>query len=791
MLLTVRPESSAPIPAARRLLAGLVASAWLSGPAWGAEPTAPAAPAAGASAVSLRPSIRPDGSVNTDGGENSPVVLTARELRTQLDAETRALGDVELRRGGLLLTADTLRYLTTSKLVIAEGQVTLTSGGDSFAGTQAQLQLDSRTGHVLSPRYYFARTRAGGQAARIDFVGPQKLTATAANYSSCSREDGQEPGWELRMDRLDLNFEANEGRAEGAELRFLGVPILAAPVLSFPASDAPKSGWLPPTIDPFDSRSGFGLIVPYYWRIAPNYDLTVMPTLATRRGVGLQTEYRYLMPTDVGHLDLHWLPEDRTVGRRRYSVEAGHEGTVSGGFSYGLNWQDASDDRYWKDFSSILPSLTQRLLSQQANAEQRWSSAAADVTLYARVQAWRVLQDLDAPIEVPYQRVPQLGVHLTSSLPSGIELDTSLEANRFVLNDRAAGDVRSDGDRLHWLGALSRPMELGWGWLIPKLAVNAASYELSQPVSDGRIRISRVIPTASLDAGLRFERDVNWFGRSFLQTLEPRVHYVRTPWRDQSQLPLFDTAASDFNAVSIYADSEFTGIDRVNDAHQATIGATTRVLDSRNGIERLRFGVAQRFQFEDQQLNSDGASSNGRVSDLLMFASGVLSSAWRMDTTVQYNQDTSRTVRAIMSARYQPAPFHTLAGTYRYTQDLTRQFELGYQWPVFRGAGASTSDGSCQGSLYAVGRVNYSMKDRRLTDSLMGLEYDAGCWIARVVAKRVSTGQTEATNRLMIQLELLGLSRLGSNPLKVLKDNIPGYRLLRDDAAAPLSTVNP
>ena len=80
-----------------------------------------------------------------------------------------------------------------------------------------------------------------------------------------------------------------------------------------------------------------------------------------------------------------------------------------------------------------------------------------------------------------------------------------------------------------------------------------------------------------------------------------------------------------------------------------------------------------------------------------------------------------------------------------------------------------------------MGHVNYSTKDSRLTDSIAGFEYDAGCWIGRVVVERLSTGRSETTTRLLLQLELVGLSRLGSNPLKVLKDNVPGYQLLRDE----------
>jgi LPS-assembly protein len=163
-----------------------------------------------------------------------------------------------------------------------------------------------------------------------------------------------------------------------------------------------------------------------------------------------------------------------------------------------------------------------------------------------------------------------------------------------------------------------------------------------------------------------------------------------------------------------------------------------------------------------------------------------LSSKWTFDAATQYSPESDRVTRSVLSARYQPGSFRTLSAAYRLTRGASEQLDVGWQWPLYarpRGAGASGRD--CRGTLYGVGRINYSLKDSRITDSLAGLEYDAGCWIGRVVAERVSTGRTEATTRLMLQLELVGLSRLGSNPLSALKDNIPGYTLLREDRSDP------
>jgi LPS-assembly protein len=319
--------------------------------------------------------------------------------------------------------------------------------------------------------------------------------------------------------------------------------------------------------------------------------------------------------------------------------------------------------------------------------------------------------------------------------------------------------------------------------LTPRLAFNAASYRTDVPMSDGRRSASRSIPTFSLDGGLLFERPATWGDRVLTQTLEPRILYLNTPYRAQDALPLFDTAAKDFNTVSVFSDNAFSGVDRVSDAHQVTAGVTSRLVDQNSGAEALRLGIAQRYLLRDQRITPDGVPLTQRFSDLLLVGSMQLSTKWAFDAAVQYSPELNRTMSSVISSRYSPGSFRNLSATYRLTRGASEQLDLGWQWPLMRAL--NDGRGSCHGTLYGVGRINYSMRDSRITDSLAGLEYDAGCWIGRLVAERVSTGRTEATTRLLFQLELVGLSKLGSNPLAVLKDNIPGYTLLRDERVDP------
>lgn len=769
----------------------------IGGTGMGSAAAQPAAPARAASAAA-------------DAG---PVALQAREIRGRPDIDLVAEGEVDLRRGPLHLQADWLSYQQAEDLASARGGVRLRHPSGRYSGSEMQLRVQRFEGFVLQPGYEFERLQAGGRAERIDFIDDQRSVAHAAWYTSCPRDEGDRPAWVLQADRVRIDLENNEGVAEGAVVRFMDVPILALPAMSFPLGEGRKSGWLPPTVD-LDSRSGLSVAVPYYWNIAPNRDATFTPKVITRRGLGLEAEYRYLEPGYRGQVSTELLPDDRVAGRSRWALEGEHHGALP--FGAAGRWMAAgvrvSDDDWWKDFPRDSRSLNPRLLPLQLEAEHDLPGlfgGNGQGLAYARLLRWQVLQGSDFPVVSPYERAPQLGLQFDGSLalPGGLEqhlpgqragwrgLEYSLqtELNRFVRPDRPSSTAEPTGWRAHVLGSLALPWRSAGAWVVPRVSVNAASYALDEPMADGRTRASRLVPTFSIDAGAEFERDFTWWGQGLRQTLEPRVRYVNTPFRDQTGLPNFDSAGKDFNYNSIFSDSSFSGIDRVSDAHQITAGVTTRLIDGRSGAETLRLGVVQRHLLRTQRITPEGVPYTSRLSDLYLLGGASFGGQFALDGALQYSPDIKRTMRTIVSGRWSPGEFRTLSATYRLTRGSSEQFDMGWQWPVWKSSptvaelARGRSGSSCSGTWYAVGRVSYSMKDSRITDSILGMEYDAGCWIMRVVAERLSTGRSEATTRLQLQLELVGLSRLGSNPLRVLKDNIPGYRLLREERSESIA----
>jgi len=772
--------------------------------------------AAGASAQMLprvRPTPAPEPPKAAVGNDVAPpVTLTADDILSQInDGVTKASGNVEVKRQDVDLRADYLTYDRLSDTAHGEGHVRINRGLDWFSADRIDLEVTRSAGTLVGTQYELGARKAGGRAERIELLDRDRSTAYNADYTSCSRDGPDEPDWIITGKQIDIDTTDNEGKATHAVLHFLGVPILAAPSLTFPVTAERKSGWLPPTGD-LSTRSGLTVSVPYYWNIEPNLDATISPGYSTKRGAELTGELRYLEPNDLGQITTYVLPNDEVYGDPRSAVEWAHEGTRSDWLTYSARLQRVSDSSYWKDFPSQMPALTQRLLPTDLSGTGHFRpfGDAGDLETYARVQRFQTLQDpgeTDSAslIRPPYQRSPQMGLRGNVTLADQVRLDFEAEANRFDLSNRdqenyyagvinAAPDDRVGGLRAHVVGAVSRNFSSDWGRIAPRLSIHGASYRSDVMADGSRVDVSRWIPTFSTDSAFSFERQAQLFGRDLVQTLEPRFLYVLTPYHDQKALPLYDTAPKDFNEVSIYSENWFTGNDRITDENQLTAGVSTRFNDAGNGRELLRLGVAQKVRFKDQRLTidnytqSDPQPERNKLTDLLLYGSSSAMEHWSFDGIIEYDTSKEGTQRAVVSTRYHPGPFKSLSLTYRFSKSpASQQYEVGGQWPVFH---REPRPSGCGGTLYAVGRVDYSVSDSRATYAIGGFEYDAGCWIGRLMVERTSTGRNESTTHLVLQLELNGLSTLGTGSLKVLKDNVPGYQPLRNDPGAPAATTN-
>lgn len=741
--------------------------------------------------LKLKPSRQLQEKFTPEQRKAMPTYVLGDRISGRPELETVIEGNAELRRSGIVLRADRIEYYQPDDLAKVRGKVYLNRDGNIYEGTEGQLRVDAQEGYFLQPRFRLLGSGGRGQASRIDFIDEQRSVARDASYSVWHVEPGIEDStdWVIRGDQVRTDNETNVGEASGGRLEFKGVPILGAPYLTFPLSNERKSGWLPPTIN-VDNISGLEVLVPYYLNLAPNRDATLSPTLLSRRGVNLGTEFRYLEREYKGTARFDVMPSDRLRNRSRWGVSTNHTGSLPTGLApvgnVGVNvsLNRVSDDDYWRDFPRGTGSLTQRLLANDASLS--WASGSW--SLYSRALAWQTLQQTTSIITPPYDRLPQLNARYSRVNHGGFDYSLELDTTRF--RSVSSLTLQPNAQRSYALAQISRPFITPSSFFVPKLQWHQSAYQFDAPLTAGPLAgqrsATRLVPSFSVDSGLIFERSANYFGRSFTQTLEPRAFYTYTPYKDQSSLPIYDSGANDFNFATIFSENAFNGNDRISDNNLLTLGLTSRFIDPASGAEIVRLSYAQRLRFNDQRVTlPGGVPDTSSLSDMLFGATVNWSREWQLDGTVQYNPDIRRSQRNTLSARYSPSDYRVVSATYRLNRGVSEQLDLGWQWPLNdlwgdKGKALGAGKGQGKGRWYSVGRLNFSLRDSKPVDTILGVEYDGGSWLARVAIERLQTTTNTANKRILFQMEFVGFARVGSSPLSILQTNVPRYQLLRE-----------
>ena len=708
-------------------------------------------------------------------GDNIEYDVQNDELKVEGNARID-LGDSEIRGPALNMrlseSIGEMRdaSITLNKQISSSTQRESIPRNDPSVYTQSKL-LNTQTSLTDNPRLYQDSYRepatpigqasidpkfnsSRGDAKAILFEGQDKKRLQDARYTTCEPEVDD---WYIKAKEIELNDYTQSGTAKNAYVEFKGVPLLYTPWMSFSFNNERKSGLLTPIIGT-TSRSGFEALIPYYINIAPDMDATVGARYLSKRGLQMQGEFRYLGETYSGIDSLEYLDDDSLNGGRRYYANLSHSHGFSNGWSAGYNLEKVSDDQYFSEMSTRIISTSRVNLPQEGRVDY-----VGDVWRFnGLVQKYQTLDDTN----FPYERLPQL------TLTANKEWDyvnTDLYSQWTYFDRDKKAPLAAIGSRLTVYPSISVPFNQSYGFITPKVGLHTTHYSLQNNnfnINGSNVsnnNDSRTLPIFSLDSGLYFERDVNIVKNSYTQTFEPRMFYVYIPDKKQDLLPVFDSALADLNLTTLFTENQFTGDDRINNANQLSLAFTTRMIDKNSGAERIAATIGQRYYFEDQNVVLPGGiKSQNNSSDIIASLTARLSNKWNLDAFWQYNTDDSGIIRTNVLARYNPEPGKLLNISYRYTEAFLEQINISGQWPLSRG-------------WYGVGRYDYSIRDGRLIESLAGLEYDAGCWQARTVIQRVETATADANYGLFFQLELGGLASIGSNPLNLLRRDIPGY----------------
>ncbi len=748
-----RPSATAR-SSSRYVLVALAGAVWLTTCVRAQTPAASTAetsttPAAPGLQLKLERRLDESSGVVRDG---SPTFARARSIEGFVNERIVLQGEAEIRRGGTVLRGDTITYTQATDEVNIVGNARVYRDGGSFSGPRLDFKIDAQTGSMPDANFTYAPRNGRGQATLVEFLGNERARMLEGRFTTCAPGDD---AWWVQAESIEFDGLEEAATASVAKLYFQGVPIFASPILGFPVGDRRRSGFLTPSLG-LSSTLGTDIRIPYYWNIAPNRDYTITPRLMSKRGVLFENEFRYLEPSYSGTLVYDVIAKDRQFRESRDFVAVRHAHAAPNGISGGINYNRVSDDNYFVDFSNNIVASSQKVLPQDAfvsYAQPYWSGAV-------RVTKNQTLQDPLAPVVKPYERVPQTTVTGYVADWRGLEAAVLLDATRF------SHPTLETGSRYLAEPRVAYPI-LAPGWfVIPRARFSATTYDLEPALHPEDSNPTRALPILSLESGLVFDRGIDWFGRGSQQTLEPKLFYAYIPFRDQSDLPNFDSALAELNYAQLFSENIYSGYDRIAEANQLTLAIATRIIDDETGAERLRAAIGQRYYFSSQRVTLPGETPRtDNATDVLGAVSAQLGPHWAIDLAAQYSTEESQIVRATAGARWQPRRASVLSAYYRYRIDDINQIDISGQWPLSE-------------RWYAVGRYNYSLKDSSAIDVLAGFEYKQDCWLLRFAVQRFVTATDSRTTNFYLQLELNGLTSVGTNVVNQLQRNIPGYQML-------------
>lgn len=653
-------------------------------------------------------------------------------------------GNVHISQNDQKLKADKATYERASSHVTGKGHVVFNTEAMHVKGTEVDYNIEQGSGEFKDADYRLTEADARGTSKRVVRESPKLTRMEQATYTTCPPGNA---AWSLNSPDIRLYHDQERGTATNVTLKVRKTPILYLPYISFPLTDKRKSGFLFPTIGS-STKTGLQIGAPYYFNLAPNYDMTLTPTLLSNRGLQLGSEFRYLTEKHNGTFNYVLLPDDKAsdVGGRYY-FNVKNNTRIDSRSSLALNAEGVSDSQYFVDLGNSLQATStvnlERRLQYQTSGDN-WSFSAL-------TQDYQVL---DGGTQ-PHARLPQLLLNYRP-LQQGNRPDMAVEGEytKFV-----GSKTITNGSRLDVKTTASKNFSNDTAYIKPSVSLRHSEYALDD---SNKTRISRTLPTATLDTGVFFERNVQQ--GKYLQTLEPRLYYTYTPYKDQSAIPVFDSSENGLSYGQLFSENRFTGKDRIEDANRLSLSLTSRLQNQQNGREIFHASAGQIYHFDDRKVTLPGqAVQTGKRSELVLETGGQINERTNVNSTTLWDASTRKITSNQFNVRYKDDKKRIFNVGYTETKDSAQAINAAFSTPV-------------KNNWKAVGNVNQDLFNNRNLENVLGAEYESCCWKTRVAARNYLLPDNKTRdNAIFIEFELKGLGNYGNGTRDLFTDRVYGY----------------
>jgi len=672
--------------------------------------------------------------------------VQADQLYNENNNFLRFTGNVQLTRGEQQLNADQVELDRISNLLTATGNLSFSDKLFRLNADSIGLDNTNNTGVFDLADFQLYENHLRGSAKKIIQLDADHRELYDVSYTTC---DPQDNTWSIDAGKLKLNYLEGKGIASNAILRVKDIPVFYLPKFHFPIDNRRMSGLLTPTFV-LSSSSGTQVALPYYWNQAENFDMTVTPIWYSDRGAQLNTENRYLFKNNSGQLNLSGLSDNLTNDDRWYTRWA-HEIDLTDNFHTSILIQRVSDTEFLEDFDHLDTIDTVDFLQSSVVV----NGLVANWSTQLLFEQYQIVNDEKTLASSPYKRLPRLSIdRVFSPNESPLTFDWMNEWVRF---DKEIGVI---GDRLHISPLISYPMEASYYFLNPAIQLDYTHYSLDNNIGEQH-RLQRSIPLLSLDSGLFFERTANT-SRNWIQTLEPRLYFLYVPYEDQSSFPDFDTSLLTENYNNLFINNRFSGVDRVGDTRQISLGITTRLFDDKNQ-QFFSASIGQAYYADDRKVNLNSIIDTRRKSSLMSALTFKPRADWDIQLASVYDQLEKESIQTDISVR-QHTNRQVFNVEYHMRSGELEQTTFSFVYPV-----------SANWSVFA--KRQHSLIHKVPVQDLFGLAYESCCWGFKALYEESSDNNFDEVDRAFyFKLTFKGLSDTGQNIDALLEESIVGYQ---------------
>jgi len=502
-----------------------------------------------------------------------------------------ATGNVEITRGTNRLVADRVDLNRATGEAIAQGKAVFFDGQDRLVGERIDFNLNTGTGVVYKgstfvPPYYRL------SADRMDKLGDSVYSIRQGLFTTC---EGDNPAWSFKMGSAEADLESS---IYATDTSFLvkGVPVIPyVPFFAAALRRERQSGFLFPEFGS-NSRYGFLARTPYYWAINDSQDLTVAMDAYSKRGIGADIEYRYILSRDtegmvaafgineslLGTRASQGLPENRGYFKLVHSWQATPSLAVK------IDSNVTSDDSIYRTYAYTTADRVRQRADTNVFVTQRWETLNFVGRIY-----W--YQDLTQPRAVELQRAPELKLtSVRQPFPGvpGLLYEGQASFVNFIRQIGTAG-IRAD---LHPRFYLPVPVA-GLFTITPYAGGRLTLYNrevLGQGISNGPAILASPVTIEETRATNRLRQQIE--GGVLLETrasrvynlagtgsiaalqhvIEPRANFIEIRGINQKGNPQFEPGGGPTTGIDPGYEAR-TGIDAVNKANEVTYSITNRL----------------------------------------------------------------------------------------------------------------------------------------------------------------------------------------------------------------------